>query len=83
MKWDTIQLGSFALAALASLILIASGARANDVSTIQAGKSTLTRFASVPTRRALLRSTWSRIFPPESNLRSKFFAFIKFHFLIT
>ena len=32
MKWDTIQLAAFALAALASLILIASGARANDVS---------------------------------------------------
>ena len=29
--------------------------------------------------RALLKSTWSRIFPLESNLRSKFFALIKFY----
>jgi len=32
MKWDTIQLAAFAFAALSSLILIASVARANDVS---------------------------------------------------
>ena len=41
MKRGTIQLASFSLAALSSLILIASGARANDVSSRVSAQPTL------------------------------------------
>src|SRR5580658_10151392 len=51
-------------------------------STIQAGKSTFTRFGSVPMRRALVRSSWSIIFSAASNLRSNVLAFINLYLLI-
>src|SRR5208283_2525880 len=50
-------------------------------STIHAGKSTLTRLASVPTRRARFRSRCSVTRAPLSNLRSNVFAFINRHLL--